>query len=68
LSPQSVESCECSQVVETGELRFLALNTPLRGKLIFGTKHGDPQAILMQILEICKAKGIETKVSPEAAQ
>jgi hypothetical protein len=65
LSPQSVESVEANQVTRTGELKQLALNTPLRGKLIFGTKHGDPQDILAQILEICKSKGIEMKISPE---
>jgi hypothetical protein len=65
-NPQSVESVNAVQTEGSGELRLLELNTPLRGRLIFGTKHGDEQDILLRILEICKSKGIETKVTPEA--
>ena len=67
LSPQSVESVNATQVPGTNELRLLELNTPMRGRLIFGTKHGDAQDVLAKILEICKSKGIEMNITAEAA-
>jgi hypothetical protein len=68
LSPQSVESVRAVQAAGTTELRLLELNTPMRGRLIFGTKHGDAQEILAKILEICRSKGIATDVTSEPAR